>query len=139
MKKTAKPFLGLFLAVLVAFNAGCSAGSSSKGTVQNAGYSGGLTNYTADTQKADQKSSSGPASASADLTKALENRKIIKTADVSLQTLSYEKTVSEFETLVARYGGFIQNSLTQGTGIGESAENRKAHGPDPFRKAGRFS
>lgn len=43
-----------------------------------------------------------------------------------MQTTGYDKTISDLEALVTSYGGFVQDSSTQGTGVNKSDKNRTA-------------
>lgn len=46
---------------------------------------------------------------------ATNSRKIIKSATVALETKAYDKSLSNFNILLAKYSGFIQNSNEQGS------------------------
>lgn len=46
-------------------------------------------------------------------------RKIVQSAEMSLTTDTYDSAVSQLEQTVANFGGFVQNSTTQGDGTSE--------------------
>jgi len=59
--------------------------------------------------------SPSPAPAPAD--NPFKNRKIIMTGDAYIETLEYEKTLSQLEAMVKRYGGYIERANSQGQSI----------------------
>lgn len=61
-----------------------------------------------------------------DVSKSNTIRKVIMSASLSLQTTTYDKSTTALEGLVNQYGGFIQDSSTQGTGVNETDQLRTA-------------
>jgi hypothetical protein len=106
MKKLLRVLAILFAVLQVGFFAGCSS-------------SGKIANYNASVNGASKSAAataSGSLPKSSDIAQATISRKIIMSANISLQTNTYNKTVTGIETLVAQYGGFVQDSLVEGTG-----------------------
>lgn len=54
------------------------------------------------------------------------NRKLIKTINLELETLEYEKTIAFLETSVSECGGYIESSNLEGSGIYSSYSERYA-------------
>jgi hypothetical protein len=71
-------------------------------------------------------SSTGNALATTDVSKTNTMRKVIMSASLSLQTTNYDKSTTDLEGIVNQYGGFIQDSSTQGTGVNETDQPRTA-------------
>lgn len=70
-----------------------------------------------------------PASLSGGEIAAQSQRKIIRNADFSLETLNYDQTVKDIEAMVQRCGGYVESSSTSGRSA------IKVDGDDPSRWA----
>lgn len=129
MKKFAKlPAAVLALFILITIS-GCSSRSSASKTfsasteafAEEADTGAGAKNETAvngaqknekDTQSASEKPDAA--------------RKIVKRANLTVQTENYDKSVSAFESLVTEFGGYLQSSTIEGNGIKDGGFNRNA-------------
>lgn len=47
-----------------------------------------------------------------------DSRKVVKSAELVLQTMQYDTAAAKFESLVGSFGGYIESSSVQGTGAG---------------------
>jgi hypothetical protein len=126
MKRLLQGFIILTVLVqLVAFTGCSSYKSSSNGTAQHNDVNQGLTEAPNNgnnqaINKAGTTSSTAASQAST-AAQASDSRKIIMSASISLQTTGYDKSVMDLETLVTQYGGFVQDSSTEGTGKSDSS------------------
>lgn len=126
MKKLFRCLAILIVLTSMTIIAGCSKSASGSIKMSNnaPAYNSvmGTQNKTAAT---DNKASSGSTSSkSSNSLQAADNRKIIQSGNISLQTTTYDKATAGIEALVSQYGGFVQNSTTQGTG--QSGNSRTA-------------
>ena len=104
----------------------CSSGSgsaASRGAASRAALGGSKSaagtggtaeggNRTAEAAVSAQPSASGGSGSGAD------SRKVVKSAELSLQTVRCEESAAKFEALVASFGGYIESSSVQGKGAG---------------------
>lgn len=113
----------IILLQLSAFT-GCSSSSvgSYAGANKMTSQTGISTSKAADAAAAPSKSSSQNIAANVS-----GSRKIVRSADVSVQTLKYEQSILQLENLVNQYGGYIQNSNTVDSGIASEAKIRNAN------------
>ncbi len=137
MKRTVLILLGVLLAVAAAF--GCSSKSSER--PESSAYKAGYTDsYYADYDMpaepaaeeayydGESKASNGirgDAGAS-DAAQALANRKIIRNADVTVQTLAFDAFVEALNNAVTAAGGYIESSSVGGRSIRSSEQLRNA-------------
>jgi hypothetical protein len=89
-------------------------GSNSFGT--DTGSADGISGHTAAGSGSTVKGSYTSSSATVKSLASAVSRKIVKSAELSLTTLTYDKSVTAIENAVNSYGGFVQNSTTQGEG-----------------------
>jgi hypothetical protein len=54
------------------------------------------------------------------------SRKIVKTANLIVETLTYDKTISKLESLVNQYSGYVEGSTTEGQGLKNTIQTRTA-------------
>lgn len=120
-----KKFLSLLLpaALCIAVLAGCSASSApaSRASAASQSFSGeksamdaaGLSDEAGRTAAEAPAPSEAPAQNS-----AADPRKVVKSADLTLQTTQYDEAAAKFESLVGSFGGYIESSSVQGTGAG---------------------
>jgi hypothetical protein len=114
----------LLLISFVILFSGCSAGkSSSMGTTNGASYSAN-TQDTAGITDSTNKSTATKSTTAA--SEQQISRKIVKTATLSVETLTYDKTISKLDSLVDQYSGYVENSTTQGQGLKNTAQTRTA-------------
>lgn len=111
----------LCLALLAACSgSGASAGRSAPSQAASYGELGGnkstaaadaagLSDGTA--QEAAAPSSGNPAPAA-------DSRKVVKSAELALQTVKYDESAAKFEALVSSFGGYIESSSVQGKSAG---------------------
>lgn len=66
------------------------------------------------------------AKSQAGLVNAAEARKIVKSASLTIETMQYEQSTGKLESLVKSFGGYIENSSVQGTGVRSSGSGRTA-------------
>ena len=64
---------------------------------------------------------------SSDANAALANRKIIRNADLSVQTLAFDTFIEKLNDLVASFGGFIESSSVSGRTLRNSTQLRNAY------------
>jgi hypothetical protein len=55
------------------------------------------------------------------------SRKIVKNASLSVETLTYDKTISKLESLVNQYSGYVESSTTEGQGLKSTDASRTAN------------
>lgn len=53
-------------------------------------------------------------------------RKIVKTAEMTVETEHYDKSASDFQAAVAKFGGYIESSEIQGAGVNAGDTKRTA-------------
>lgn len=53
-------------------------------------------------------------------------RKIVKSAEMTVETEHYDKSASDFQAAVAKFGGYIESSDIQGAGVNAGDTNRTA-------------
>jgi hypothetical protein len=122
----ARVLAALLAALFLATAAGCSAKSASYSS-----YSGGAAKSTrqglndADGTTGGSKATAQAASSASSAARAADSRKIIRSASLNLQTLEYERTLSELESLVAGSGGYIQASRNEYGGLSASAAGQQ--------------
>jgi hypothetical protein len=125
MKKLFKGLVILTVLLQLAVFAGCSKSASSKGsTAMYDQVTNGVTNAPEKSAAAQSPTSDTTSTNSANLAQAADSRKIIMSANISMQTTTYDKAVASLEDLVNQDGGFVQDSSTQGTG--KSGNDRTA-------------
>lgn len=111
--------VGAFLLVVfqIFVFAGCGSSKSSNSGSGTAIYkSVEQTDGLNTTANFDKTASQAAPSNQASQPNTADSRKIIMSAEMSLQTTTYDKSITDVEGLVRQYGGFIQDSTTQGTG-----------------------
>ena len=67
-----------------------------------------------------------PASLTGNEIAAQSQRKIIRNADFSLETLDYDQTIGQIEAMVERSGGYIESSSASGRGAAETNNGRQS-------------
>lgn len=123
MKK--RRFLALLMLCAVLALSLCTACSSTKSMVtpNTAGQAAVGTNDTAQAGTAATTAEKSVANAP----DANAGRKVIKSAQIDMETTTYEKTVSQLQALVNTYGGYVQDSQIQGsTGANDIDVHRTA-------------
>lgn len=81
------------------------------------GDNGDSLGYNKNTELSSEKDSEG----------IIDDRKIIFTASLSLETIDYDKSISDFENLIDEYEGFIQEShVESSTGLNSKSKLRSA-------------
>lgn len=121
MKTILKAIPTLLVTLLLFLPAGCAAEKSANSAAQNARMNAvNGVNQAASQKQASSAGASSSLSTNTSVKQSQSSRKIIMNADLSLQTSTYDKTLSGVETLVTQYGGFIQNSVNEGTGKADS-------------------
>lgn len=121
-----KRFLSLLLpaALCLSVFAGCSASSApaSRASVASQAFAGeksamdaaGLSDEAEKTAAAAPTASQAPSQ-----NPAADSRKVVKSAELVLQTVRYDEAAAKFESLVGSFGGYIESSSVQGTGAGD--------------------
>lgn len=106
-------------AVFCLVAAGCSSGASAPQGRTNAVSPSSAAEHSADaagltdgTQKAAASGAERPAS---------DSRKVIQSAELTLQTVRYDELNDKLQSLVASFGGYIENSSVQGDVPGSNA------------------
>lgn len=84
-------------------------------------------------QKSDAEHASGAAKPAAEKQTAAAapntadaGRKIVRTAEMTVETEHYDKSASDFQTAVAKFGGYIESSNIQGSGVNAGDTKRTA-------------
>lgn len=112
MKKAVALCLSVLLTVFLLI--GCSSSATSAGNHADA-------KAAASTAATETKAAG---STSAVTNTSTSTRKIEKSAKLTIETLKYDKSTADFESLVAKYNGYIESSNVQGKEI-NSAESRR--------------
>ena len=115
--------LTLALLLLAALLGGCAASgtdSSSQTTNDSVSWTGEAVTEPSVPDMAPEENGTAAETtgegAGLDASAAETERKIIQNADFSLETLNYDQTVADIETLVEMSGGYIESSQTTGSG-----------------------
>ncbi|MDR3552971.1 MAG: DUF4349 domain-containing protein [Clostridia bacterium] len=126
MKYFSRVMAVLVAVLMVVFAAGCSSGAGSN---KSAAHAPDVVNGTAENGLNTDEGTyaqNTPATTSSSAAPAKDSRKIIKTAQINLETVTYDSSIVKLEAIVAQYGGYIQDSEVQGRGEGSSTEERTA-------------
>lgn len=117
MKKFVKSIAVILSVLLIVTFSACSSRSSASSSV--AQYSAENSEEYGDNAKGISASSKANSS---NLTPAssASSRKIIKSGNLSLTTTTYDKSVTDLESAVESFGGYIESSTTQGEGASGS-------------------
>jgi len=141
MKNKIIAALSAFL--LIAAFTGCSAGVSQNSTRMDAAYPEyGMASsmapaaaniesvmndvaYEEDMEYTDAETVIGSGEITANLVNAL-NRKVIRTFNLTMQTLEFENSIKMIETTTSEYNGFMENSNIQGRSMFDKYNTRRA-------------
>lgn len=132
MKKSALSVILTLSVLLAAFAAGCSSGSRNSAPSYTAAQkSADVQNSVEAAGAGDVKTDGTEGQAAADSGKMASTasesvRKVVKTAQLSIETLDYEKSTADLEATVASFGGYIESSSVEGTRLGASGSDRSA-------------
>lgn len=126
MKKRYLAFL-LLLAMLAGLAAGCSAKNQApEAAAPNGGFSSQIAGDAMESPEewdnADApmaEPSETPGALEPEQTAAQTERKIIRNADFSMETLSYDETIQGIQALAEQSGGYVESSQTTGPGAAE--------------------
>lgn len=123
-----KKVLSLLLpaALCLAVFAGCSASSApaSRASATSQSYAGFAEGKSVEDgagvngAAADEAAAAPAASQAPSQNPAADSRKVVKSAELVLQTTRYDEAAAKFESLVGSSGGYIESSSVQGTGAG---------------------
>lgn len=133
MKKTIALFLSLLLPVLLLVSCGANGGAKEAYDMAREAEPNGYA-YAASSADADggfyakempaetaelysKKAGYSEEKREADTPSVTDSRKIVKTVELNLETLEFEKTVAEIEAKVKGIGGYIENSHVSGSEI----------------------
>lgn len=126
--KRKKAYVVLALAMLLMTGCGAKSNIQESAVAENAmedvyetsetaagemGYDSVENDYEADTDMTEEKADSGEQTVQS----VAENRKLIKTIQLDLETLEYEKTIAFLEDSVSACGGYIESSNLEGNSI----------------------
>lgn len=123
MKKIIRGIVVILLAIQVITFSACSSKSGasvSKSHAADYGGALGLTDNTAEKSAAKSETADKTGTSSSTNLTAASSRKIVKSADISLTTVTYDKSVAALENTVENCGGYVQSSATQGEGASDS-------------------
>lgn len=140
MKRKTVSKLGIVMVAVVLIT-GCGASKATESAVQNgmttdSMYEGNYEFTTeesieAEAEQSEEGYSEESVEEKAEASKEAEatvqsQRKLIKTVEIDLETLEYEKTIGYIENKVSKLGGYIENSNLEGSGIYSDYGNRYA-------------
>ena len=127
MKRTLSIVLCLILAL--ACTVGCASKSAdSYGNNYRAdSYYGVEHSYEAEAPAEAGFSTNIRKTSASDANAALQNRKIIRNADLSVQTLAFDTFIEKLNDLVSSFGGFIESSSISGRTLRNSTQLRNAY------------
>lgn len=114
---------------LLILSAGCSAASSASKSNESVTYGAATEDKVAAAPRAaagNSATSTTASSPSPNVNQAAASRKIIRSADLTLETTAYDKAVSDLEKLTAETGGFVQSSQSEGEADTTAAQSRSA-------------
>lgn len=118
MKKAAAIFLPVLLLLFLFW--GCSSSGNAAGSTARSPAA-----PAADAEKATDGANAASTAANTG-TAASAARKIEKSAKLTMETLRYEKCTADLESLVSRYGGYLESSSIQGKRTQSSGGARTA-------------
>ena len=102
--------------------AGCASGASAPpGRTNAASPSSGTEYAAADAAGLENGAQKATARSAAESRPASDSRKVIRSADLDLQTTRYDEANEKLGTLAASFGGYIESSTVQGDASGSGA------------------